>query len=83
MAKRNSMRDGPLAQLFKATEGAQSADVEEQPPATPRDAPRQKRQSSRPQLIDLPEPEDSGASRFPSPEGWSASAAAGATRSTG
>src|SRR5260221_5565676 len=70
MAKRNSMRDGPLAQLFKATEGAQSPEVEEQPPAAPREAPRPKRQqSSRPQLIDLPEPEDSGGSRFPSPEG--------------
>ena len=26
MAKRNSMRDGPLAQLFKATEASQSAE---------------------------------------------------------
>src|SRR3989449_7756925 len=69
MAKRNSMRDGPLAQLFKATEGAKSAEPDEQPATPPRETPRPKRQASRPQLIDLPEPEDSGASRFPNPDG--------------
>jgi cell division protein FtsZ len=69
MAKRNSMRDGPLAQLFKATEGTPSTEVEEQA-ATPRETPRPKRQqSARPQLIDLPDPEDSSAGRFPNPEG--------------
>jgi cell division protein FtsZ len=67
MAKRNSMRDGPLAQLFKATEGGQSAEVDEQPASPP--TPRPKRQASRPQLIDLPEPDDSGASPFPRPDG--------------
>jgi cell division protein FtsZ len=69
MAKRNSMRDGPLAQLFKATEGGQSAEVDKQAAAPTRETPRPKRQATRPQLIDLPEPEDSGASRFPSPDG--------------
>jgi cell division protein FtsZ len=72
MAKRNSMRDGPLAQLFKATEESQSAEIEE-PPAdsAPRERARPKRQTpaSRPQLIDLPEPEESGSGRFPSPDG--------------
>jgi cell division protein FtsZ len=67
MAKRNSMRDGPLAQLFKATEGGQSAEADEQPAAPP--TPRPKRQAARPQLIDLPEPEDGGASPFPRPDG--------------
>jgi cell division protein FtsZ len=64
------MRDGPLAQLFKATEGTQSPEVEEQP-ATPRETPRPKRtqSSARPQLIDLPDPEDGGGARFPNPEG--------------
>jgi cell division protein FtsZ len=61
------MRDGPLAQLFKATEGGQSAEADEQPAAPP--TPRPKRQAARPQLIDLPEPEDGGASPFPRPDG--------------
>ena len=71
MAKRNSMRDGPLAQLFKATEGATERGGRGAAGGTPRETPRPKRQqsSARPQLIDLPDPEDSGASRFPSPDG--------------
>jgi len=72
MAKRNSMRDGPLAQLFKATESQQSAGADEQAQAPPpRETTRPKRRapSARPQLIDLPEPEDSGATRFPRPDG--------------
>ena len=36
MAKRNSMRDGPLAQLFKATEASQSAEKDAEEPAPPR-----------------------------------------------
>ncbi len=74
MAKRNSMRDGPLAQLFKATEAGQSVEAEDPAPApADRETTRTKRQVSssqpRPKLIDLPEPEESGGSRFPSPDG--------------
>jgi cell division protein FtsZ len=71
MAKRNSMRDGPLAQLFKATESGQGAEPEQAAAEAPpgETARPKRRQASRPQLIDLPEPEDSGSSRFPSPDG--------------
>src|SRR5207244_10369140 len=73
MAKRNSMRDGPLAQLFKATEGSQdAAEAKQDAPAAPaRETPRPKRQaqSTRPQLIDLTESEDSSGGRFPRPDG--------------
>ncbi len=48
MAKRHSMRDGPLAQLFKATESSEAADT---PAAAPTDEPVR----SRPQVVDLPE----------------------------
>ncbi len=70
MAKRNSMRDGPLAQLFKATEAGQSADAEdqEQAVAPPETTPRPKRRQA-PQLIDLPDSDDSSSSRFPRPDG--------------
>ena len=75
MAKRNSMRDGPLAQLFKATEASQSAEKDAEETATPRGRAKSKAapaasaaaDSVRPQLIDLPEPTDT--SRFPRPEG--------------
>jgi cell division protein FtsZ len=57
MAKRHSMRDGPLAQLFKATESSEAADT---PPAAPADEPVR----SRPQVVDLPETGgDTGPSR--------------------
>src|SRR5690348_1777508 len=67
MAKRNSMRDGPLAQLFKATDAAQTEKAEpaEEPP---RGRAKAKPEPARPQLIDLPEHEDSAA-RFPRPDG--------------
>ena len=75
MAKRNSMRDGPLAQLFKATEASQSAEKDAEEPAAPRGRAKSKAAPAasaaagavRPQLIDLPEPTDT--SRFPRPEG--------------
>src|SRR6476660_1910455 len=72
MAKRNSMRDGPLAQLFKATEASQSAEKDSEEQAAPRGRAKSKAAPSaadsvRPQLIDLPEPTDT--SRFPRPEG--------------
>ena len=75
MAKRNSMRDGPLAQLFKATEASQSAEKDAEEQATPRGRAKSKAAPAastaadavRPQLIDLPEPTDT--SRFPRPEG--------------
>ena len=51
MAKRNSMRDGPLAQLFKATEAAE-AEVPADPPP---------RRRSRPRVVDLPAPESPSA----------------------
>ncbi|HUZ84989.1 MAG TPA: cell division protein FtsZ, partial [Gaiellales bacterium] len=46
MAKRNSMRDGPLAQLFKATEPAEDDAGEAEPQTT--------RRRSRPKVVDLP-----------------------------
>src|SRR5690349_9404493 len=75
MAKRNSMRDGPLAQLFKATEASQSAEKDAEEQATPRGRAKSKAAPAasaaadavRPQLIDLPEQTDT--SRFPRPEG--------------
>jgi cell division protein FtsZ len=66
MAKRNSMRDGPLAQLFKATDAAQ-ADKAEQPQEPARGRAKPKAEPARPQLIDLPEHDD--AARFPRPDG--------------
>ena len=47
MAKRHSMRDGPLAQLFKATEAAGGAQPEEDDPA-PAPAPRRTRAKAGP-----------------------------------
>ena len=75
MAKRHSMRDGPLAQLFKATEASQSAEKDAEEQAAPRGRGKSKAAPAtstasdavRPQLIDLPEPTDT--SRFPRPEG--------------
>src|SRR6476619_3358415 len=76
MAKRNSMRDGPLAQLVKATEASQSAEKDAEEQAAPRGRGKSKAAPAaastaadavRPQLIDLPEPTDT--SRFPRPEG--------------
>jgi len=67
MAKRNSMRDGPLAQLFKATDAAQGEKPEE-PEEPPRTRAKPKAEPARPQLIDLPE-QDDAASRFRRPDG--------------
>jgi cell division protein FtsZ len=66
MAKRYSMRDGPLAQLFKATEAGaeqrgEARGDEEQPPPEREPSPR-----ARPQLVDLPEaPAGYAESRLP------------------
>ena len=68
MAKRNSMRDGPLAQLFKATEAGQSADKEPDEPA-PRARAKAKPEAEpakRPTLIDLPDPDSPP--RLPRPD---------------
>jgi cell division protein FtsZ len=71
MAKRHSMRDGPLAQLFKATEAAQSQAeaASDEPPPQKRGKPAPKPQAaSRPTLVDLPQGDDYSASRLPHPE---------------
>src|SRR5262249_28843759 len=68
MAKRNSMRDGPLAQLFKATEAGQSADKESDEPQ-PRGRAKAKPEAGpagRPTLIDLPDPDSQA--RLPRPD---------------
>jgi cell division protein FtsZ len=55
MAKRHSMRDGPLAQLFRATERSEAAARREPEPVPEQpDAPR-------PQVVDLPAGEEFGA----------------------
>jgi cell division protein FtsZ len=70
MAKRNSMRDGPLAQLFKATEAGQSGDKAEDPPEPARGrAKATQPEPARPQLIDLPEQDEVAGGRFPRPDG--------------
>jgi len=62
MAKRHSMRDGPLAQLFKATERSEAAarrapepDPEPEPAAEP----------ARAQVVDLPAGEEFGGAHVP------------------
>jgi cell division protein FtsZ len=71
MAKRNSMRDGPLAQLFKATESGQAAQAEADEATPPRRRAKAEpaTESQRPTLVDLPESDEPGASRFPRPDG--------------
>ncbi len=59
MAKRHSMRDGPLAQLFKATERAETAAVRREPEPEPQPEP------SRPQVVDLPAGEEFGGTHVP------------------
>jgi cell division protein FtsZ len=69
-AKRHSMREGPLAQLFKATESAQSqAEAADDPPGEKRGKPAPKpRAEPRPTLVDLPQGDDYSPSRLPHPE---------------
>ena len=55
MAKRHSMRDGPLAQLFKATERIEGAAVRRDPEPEPELEP-----TARPQVVDLPAGEEFG-----------------------
>ena len=62
MAKRHSMRDGPLAQLFKATErsevaGRRAPEPEPEPELAPEPA--------RPQVVDLPSGEEFGGTHVP------------------
>ena len=54
MAKRHSMRDGPLAQLFRATERAERGEIADDPPREPEAEP------ARPQVVDLPAAEEFG-----------------------
>ena len=60
MAKRHSMRDGPLAQLFKATERNEAA-VRREPEPEPEPAP----EPARPQVVDLPSGEEFGGTHVP------------------
>jgi cell division protein FtsZ len=60
MAKRHSMRDGPLAQLFKATERADGSR-----------APSAEDEATRPQVVDLPEGDEFGGTRVPRQPGGS------------
>ena len=69
MAKRHSMRDGPLAQLFKST--AESAAGRDEPEEEPAEAPARKRPAKaepapqRPTLIDLPDSDSYPEKRIP------------------
>jgi cell division protein FtsZ len=65
------MRDGPLAQLFKATESGQAAQAEADEATPPRRRAKAEpaTESQRPTLVDLPESDEPGASRFPRPDG--------------
>jgi cell division protein FtsZ len=58
MAKRHSMRDGPLAQLFKATERNEAA-ARREPEPEPEPEP------ARPQVVDLPADEEFGGTHVP------------------
>jgi cell division protein FtsZ len=61
------MRDGPLAQLFKATEGGGAAEKEqEQQPSQGRTREAKREPEPRPQLLDRPDADEG--SRFPRPE---------------
>src|ERR1044072_1550945 len=66
MAKRHSMRDGPLAQLFKATERSEAAgrrapESDPEPETEPELAP----EPARPQVVDLPSGEEFGGPHVP------------------
>jgi cell division protein FtsZ len=60
MAKRHSMRDGPLAQLFKATERSEAAAVRRDPDPEP-----EPELTTRPQVVDLPAGEEFGGTHVP------------------
>ena len=62
MAKRHSMRDGPLAQLFKATERSEAAAVRREPEPEPEPEPEL---TTRPQVVDLPSGEEFGGTHVP------------------
>jgi cell division protein FtsZ len=60
MAKRHSMRDGPLAQLFKATERSEAAAARREPEPELELEP-----TTRPQVVDLPAGEEFGGTHVP------------------
>ena len=65
MAKRHSMRDGPLAQLFKATErGEMGAAAQREPETEPEPEP-----AARPQVVDLPAGDEFGGTHVPRQSG--------------
>ena len=65
MAKRHSMRDGPLAQLFKATErGEMGAAAQREPEPEPEPEP-----AARPQVVDLPAGDEFGGTHVPRQSG--------------
>jgi cell division GTPase FtsZ len=61
MAKRHSMRDGPLAQLFKATERSEATAARRE--AEPEPVP------TRPQVVDLPAGDEFGSTHVPRQSG--------------
>jgi cell division protein FtsZ len=63
MAKRHSMRDGPLAQLFRATERAERGEIADDRRGTPEPEP------TRPQVVDLPTGEAFGGAYIPRQSG--------------
>ena len=66
MAKRHSMREGPLAQLFKATEAAERAEPEDPAKKRPSRA-AEPSEPARPTLVDLPD-DASAERRIPRPD---------------
>src|SRR4051794_15492395 len=70
MAKRYSMRDGPLAQLFKATEAAapEPPAAPEESPAPAREQPQRPRRTQRPTLVDVPDAGGYAETRLPKAE---------------
>ena len=66
MAKRHSMRDGPLAQLFKATERSEAAGRRApEPDPEPETEPELAPEPARPQVVDLPSGEEFGGTHVP------------------
>ena len=64
MAKRHSMRDGPLAQLFKSTERSEVAG-RRAPEPEPEPEPEPAAEPTRPQVDDLPSGEEFGGTHVP------------------
>jgi cell division protein FtsZ len=69
MAKRHSMRDGPLAALFKATDRGQlDAPPAAEPATEPEQAPP-RAEPERPRVVDLGPADEFGSVRMPAPSG--------------